>query len=199
MEDLYQYSAYTCPNVEFYKNSKLVNNFKTIFSNDIVKKGTSYHAGGNRTDTTSGLPALDAFKIPGTGDLTNWITSCLLDSSEKFTNKKASGIKFLRNWINIYHNRATMACHNHIAAGIDSHVAIFYQTVPKENYSKFVFVRTATWDQPLAEIAVEDQQILDVHEGLLLVHHSSAWHAVTQHLNDEPRIAMIFDFLYEFN
>lgn len=210
MNNFYPYKIYNCDNRDFFKNDKLVSNLDKIFL--YLKNKSSplnletYICGTGQVPVSKpshnfGLPALDAFKIPGVKNLADWINECLLDASVNLFHEPADKIRILRNWINFsYLGNGRHDCHAHIIEEYpNSHVAIFYQSAPSDNSCQFGFVKNVTSNQKLKDVKEEDRHMIDITEGMLIVHHNNAWHGTEVHSSTEPKIAMIFDFIYESN
>lgn len=195
MADFYLYDRYHCDDAEIYANEKLVNKLNELFSHPVVRQEKTYEQ-SNNANTTMGLAGLYTVNLKEADRLVAWVRDKIMQSSVKFMGRPARDIKFGRNWANIGYRGSEMSCHMH-TDDPTFHVAIFYQCVPPGGSDLILINPEAVVEHQAAlEFDEQDRQHLNVRTGDLIIHHGSAWHAVTPHNSDTPRIVMPFDFNY---
>jgi hypothetical protein len=120
--------------------------------------------------------------------LIDYITGIIVENFYQNPNQQ---IFYPRIWINKIFKHCSGTCHIHSDSDVDG-VVIFYYSSPK-NSSKLIVLK----DNIEGEVREEHFNIshfIDVSTGDLLIHKNDVPHAVSEHLNDEPRICFIFEF-----
>ena len=131
-------------------------------------------------------------------NLTN--VSPLLTYISKFVLKNYFGedylneeILFTRMWVNRIYKHCSGKCHVHYSGNDVSGTAIFYLDVPK-NGSKLIILKQDIGDIIVEKVHDDLAHYLDVESGDLIVHTQVTPHAFSEHLSDDPRTCLIFDF-----
>ena len=134
--------------------------------------------------------------VEGIEPFKNWFEEQALDVSEYFGYPRATGLTYFRAWTNKIFKGCSGNVHDHDP---NSHaMAVFYPLVP-ENSSDFGLVKDGWAHAKNHEIKPENIIWQNVKEGDLLFHETRAWHTVSEHKSDTPRIVFVIEFSYTFN
>ena len=100
-------------------------------------------------------------------------------------------ITFNRMWMNKMFKGCQGKCHSHFY-GVDGGSAVFYYDVPT-NGSKLIILKEKI-DGVVEKKHDKIAHYIPVETGDLIIHHSSVFHAVSEHMSDSCRICFVFDF-----
>jgi hypothetical protein len=214
IEDVFDYKVIRIQstNENLYRNEDLTKSVNHVLNMPTVKdrkrfdKGDSHKGSGF---TSVGQPYLDLVYLPGSGDLTKWLTQQFLLIQKEFGFDGAIDVEYKRSWANRLFTGGQGLCHNHVK--IDKYmeqmtdyspanfkpdlVGIFYVDVP-EGSSDLVFIRNGKDDTYIDDYDNIDKRHLKPVQGELVIHSPEVWHAVSIHNSDLPRNVFVFDIDY---
>ncbi len=182
----------TCNNLSDLVTPTLIQSVNRLIEHpDARAKFEDYKLG--RAITTCGLPHLYFNQAPGNEPLVDWIMNVVIESAPHFGFEKVKEIKIGRNWINVQYKDSTGVCHTHSSTGESPHVvAIFYASAP-DNSADLVFVNNGKDKTMIGDYAPEDLSYQNISQGELVIHDSRAYHTISVHKNDIPRVCFVFE------
>lgn len=153
--------------------------------------------------STFNIPVKSFFDLPGTEAVMEWTKQQIISVAPDMGFDNVSSANLTINWMNIMTKGSFVNCHTHHDDGEEDAprklVAILYLQAP-ENSAKLVViddVKDYTGEfrgVPPSEIPKEECFEIPVTTGDLLVHKVAVPHAVSEHLNDEPRLCLVMEF-----
>lgn len=189
----YPVIAFRCEDSQLYDRKDLKDKINNILDSDIVKQNylPSTHFRG-KCETTVLL--VDMIKVEDFAEaipLVAWIKDRILECRTELNSNKTD-VVFRQTFINRYHKGFEGASHDHHSM---SGVAIFYLEAD-ELGSDLVFLKNPGHGRFPKEVLEMDKFHFKVRTGDLVVHHPDHWHAISEHLSDNARVCLIFDFQY---
>lgn len=148
--------------------------------------------------TTVGLENTNSLilRINNVEELIHYVSEVIMKSFFKkdfYTHK----VVMTNMWMNKIYLNSKVRCHTHEKReNIKSGVAIFYLNAPK-NGSKLIILKNDIGNNFVTDEHLDISHYLKVDSGDLIIHSSDVPHAVSTHLNIEPRICLVFDFSLE--
>lgn len=134
--------------------------------------------------------------VDGIEPFKKWFEEQALEISDYFGKPNATGVTYFRAWTNKIYKGCSGNVHDHDP---DSDaMAVFYPLAP-EGSADFGFVKDGWAHARNNEIAIENLAWQNVEEGDLIFHETNAWHTVSEHQSDTPRIVFVIEFSYTFN
>lgn len=134
--------------------------------------------------------------VDGIEPFKQWFTSQALDVCAYFDKPGATGITFYRAWANKIFKGCSGNVHDHDPES--DAMAVFYPLAP-EGSADFGLVKDGWAHARNHEILPENIAWQNVKEGDLLFHETRAWHTVSEHTADSPRIVFVMEFTYTFD
>ena len=191
----YKVARTLCEDSFIYKNSKIVNGLEKLFSDPNLCPCLDDQNGEGVS--TFRLKDYFLFKdVDGIDDFKNWFEEQALTVADYFNKPGATGLKYFRAWTNKIYKGCSGNVHDHDP---DSDaMAVFYPLVP-ENSADFAFVKDGWPHARNHEISLENICWQGVKEGDLIIHETRAWHTVSEHKADSPRIVFVIEFSYTFD
>jgi len=103
---------------------------------------------------------------------------------------KKEKILYTRIWSNKIYRDCSGRCHTH--GGINDGSAIFYYKCP-DNSSDLIILKNKI-DGLVKDEHKNISKHIKVESGDLIIHDKNVPHAISKHMNDDPRICFVFDF-----
>jgi hypothetical protein len=194
VENVFGYNVvrHVCEDLPSLLTPTLINSVNRLIEHpDAAAKFEDYKLG--RAITTCGLPHLYFNKAPGNEELAAWIMDRIIESAKFFGYDNPKELKIGRNWINIQYKDSTGVCHTHSNTGKEPMVvAIFYASAPPGS-ADLVFVNNGRDKTMLSDYTEEERAYQNICQGELVIHDSRAYHTISTHLNEIPRVCFIFE------
>lgn len=184
-----------CEDVSIYKNNKMLEGLDKLFSDPNLCPCLDDQNGEGIS--TFRLKDYFLFKdVDGIDLFKEWFEKQALRVSDYFGYPNATGVTYFRAWTNKIFKGCSGNVHDHDP---DSHaMAVFYPVAP-EGSADFGLVRNGWAHARNHEIKDENLHWMNVKEGDLIFHETRAWHTVSEHKSDSPRIVFVIEFRYTFN
>lgn len=188
----YKLARTHCDDESIYKNKEMVEGLDKLFADPKLCPCLDDQNGEGIS--TFRLKDYFLFKdVDGIGLFKLWFEEQALRVSDYFGHPGATGITYFRAWSNKIFKGCSGNVHDHDP---DSHaMAVFYPLAP-ENSADFGLVKDGVAHQRNHEILPENLSWQNVKEGDLLFHETRAWHTVSEHTADTPRIVFVMEFKY---
>ena len=188
----YKLARTHCDDESIYKNKAMVEGLDKLFADPKLCPCLDDQNGEGIS--TFRLKDYFLFKdVDGIGPFKLWFEEQALRVSDYFGHPGATGITYFRAWSNKIFKGCSGNVHDHDP---DSHaMAVFYPLAP-ENSADFGLVKDGVAHQRNHEILPENLSWQNVKEGDLLFHETRAWHTVSEHTADTPRIVFVMEFKY---
>jgi hypothetical protein len=175
---------------EFYQSLYLKQDINDLFdSNLILTKGLFSRE--QRGVAYSSCPIGDNSLVTQLTDVSQLINHITELVANQFYNDPDKQIVYPRIWVNKMFKNCSGICHTHQTPGIDG-VCVFYYNVP-ENGSKFIVLKKNI-NGEVTEDHKDISHYIQVKTGDALIHKNTVPHAVSEHMNDDPRICFVFEF-----
>tara|TARA_B110000503_G_scaffold68570_1_gene107054 strand:- start:7349 stop:7945 length:597 start_codon:yes stop_codon:yes gene_type:complete len=189
--DDYKVARFHCDDEMIYKNTTMVQGLDTLFTNpDLDPNLVDQNGKGLSTFT---VPKYKLFEVNGIDLFKQWFTDRALETAEYFGHTDATAIVINRAWSNKIWKGCSGNVHDHDP---ESHaMAVFYPLAP-EGSADLAFVRDGVDHARNHEVLSENLAWQDVREGDVLFHETRAWHTVSEHSADSPRIVFVIEFSY---
>lgn len=131
--------------------------------------------------------------VDGIEPFKEWFEKQALSVSDYFGKPNATGVTYFRAWTNKIYKGCSGNVHDHDP---DSDaMAVFYPLAP-EGSADFGLVKDGWAHARNNEILPENISWQNVKEGDLLFHETRAWHTVSEHNSEDPRIVFVLEFSY---
>jgi hypothetical protein len=186
-----------CSDTDLYQNTELISKIDILLSLPLIvnrTKGGKYDSAQGTVLTSAGNEESDIVHMPGAEALVEWITSQILKTSPT-----AQTIEYKRSWVNKMFKDSQGLVHAHVHPDYKippvDFVAIFYLQVP-DNGSDLIFIKEGEFNTPYSDYPIRDRHHIKCSSGDLIVHSPLAYHAVSKHLSDTPRICLVFEGMY---
>jgi len=188
----YKVARTHCNNESIYKNKKITEGLDKLFADPNLCPCLEDQNGEGIS--TFRLKEYFLFKdVEGIDEFKQWFENQALSVSEYFGHSNATGITYYRAWTNKIFKGCSGNVHDHDP---NSHaMAVFYPLAPA-NSADFGFVKDGWAHAKNNEIKAENIAWQNVKEGDLIFHETNAWHTVSEHLSEEPRIVFVMEFSF---
>jgi len=187
----YNVCRFKCHDETLYRTEKLIAGIDNLFNNSDLDDDLNNQM--KHGISTFGIEKYKLLEIDGIDLLIKWITSKILESRSFFGYKDAIDVDISQAFTNKMWPGATGKVHNHTPTRHG--VIVFYFQQP-ENGSDLVLVKDSSIGVDLENIAEKDKHYLNVRQGDLIIHETSAWHGVSLHKGTSPRIVFILEYKY---
>ena len=170
-----------------YKNDLFEKSIKNII--ELSKDFSPIESCGKAFSTCNRTLEWNLSNLKNYESLFDYISQIIV---KNYYNNKVKKILYKRIWVNIMFKECHVKCHVH--DGESEGTAIFYYDVP-ENGSQLLIMKE---DIGLKEVTEEYKDITEyvkVESGDLIIHPNNVPHAVSKHMNSNPRICVVFDFI----
>lgn len=183
-----------CEDESIYKNKELVEGLDFLFSQSNLDPYLEDQNGKGLS--TFRVPGYWLFDVRGIELFQKWFKIQALEVSDYFGQPNATDIKIFRCWTNKGWKGYSGNVHDHDP---DSHaMAVFYPLAP-EGSADFGLVKDGWAHAKNHEILPENIAWQNIKEGDLIFHETRAWHTVSEHKSDNPRIVFVIEFSYTFD
>jgi hypothetical protein len=181
-----------CDDSHIYKNTKMITGLDKLFSDPNLCSQLEDQNG--KGVSTFRVPGYFLFNdIDGIELFKEWFEQQALTVCEYFGHPGATGIKYFRAWTNKAWKGASGNVHDHDP---NSHaMAVFYPLAP-EGSADFGLVKDGWAHAKNHEIPDGNIAWQNIREGDCLFHETRAWHTVSEHTSDDPRIVFVVEFSY---
>jgi len=127
-----------------------------------------------------------------------------------FEEMKISNFRLRRSWHNINYKNSYVESHAHTPkswltndnisenTNYEMLVCVFYLEAP-ENSGKLAIINDKTWNMLPLDFEQDKVHYITVKPNMLVCHKHDLLHAVSEHLSDDRRICIIFEYLFEYN
>jgi hypothetical protein len=183
--------------LQLYENEELSQGIIEIFkSKFILEEGTHSPEKNNEGYSTCGLGNHFVTDLKNINPLINYISDIIMKNFYNYAHiPRDKKIFYTRMWINKIHKNCSGKIHTH--EGHNDGTAIFYYKVP-ENGSKLIISK---YKKDIDQIEQTNEnnvfEYIDVKTGDLIIHKRDVPHGVSEHLNTEPRICFVLDFMIQ--
>jgi hypothetical protein len=111
-------------------------------------------------------------------------------------NMKIKNVSLYRSWHNINYKNSYVVSHLHenLTTKLKTQVFILYLEAP-ENSGKFAIIDDDRADLRCIDFDQDRVHYLTVKPNMLICHDGTVNHAVSEHLSDEKRICIIFEYI----
>jgi hypothetical protein len=185
-----------CEHTNYYANTEILHGVDRIFNLPEIKnrpRGTNWDSHYGQGETSEIVPMLGPANLPGTSQLTAWIL-------EQCKQALGADVGIDRSWMNRLQTGSQGRCHRHM--GVDREgmqqtpdlVAIFYVNNPPGG-SRLIVVKEGVAGQLPSDMLEANKHYIQPQTGDLIMHGPEVWHAVSEHLADEPRICFVYQLL----
>lgn len=188
----YKIARTHCDDELIYKNSAIVAGLDKLFSDPKLCPCLDDQNGAGVS--TFRLKDYFLFKdVDGIEPFREWFEVQALKVSDYFGHPDAKGVTYFRAWTNKIFKGCSGNVHDHDP---NSHgMALFYPLAPS-NSADFGLVKDGWAHARNHEILPENIAWQNVKEGDCLFHETHAWHTVSEHTSDDPRIVFVIEFSY---
>ena len=188
----YKLARTHCSDTTLYKSPQIVAGIDKLFSDPNLCPCLEDQNGEGVS--TFRLKDYFLFKdVDGIDPFKQWFEQQALNVSEYFGHPNAKSIKYFRAWANKIWKGCSGNVHDHDPG---SHaMAVFYPLAP-ENSADFGLVKDGWAHAKNYELLPENIAWQNVKEGDLIFHETHAWHTVSEHRFDEPRVVFVIEFSY---
>jgi hypothetical protein len=190
----YKIARTKCKDINIYKSQEITNGLDQLFLDPNLCPCLDDQNG----EGISTFRLKDYFlfnDVKGIEPFKKWFEEQALEVSDYFDHPNATGITYFRAWTNKIFKGCSGNVHDHDP---DSHaMAVFYPLVP-EGSSDFGFVKDGWAHAKNHEILPDNLSWQNIEEGELIFHETNAWHTVSEHNSDTPRIVFVIEFRYTY-
>jgi Putative 2OG-Fe(II) oxygenase len=183
-----------CDHVYYFNNTDLNSSVTSIFNLSEIKnrvRGADWDSHVGEGLTSEIIPYLGPANVPGSKDLTAWITQRVRDALQ------VDKVTILKSWMNRMDFGSQGRCHNHISLDgsepTPDLVGIFYVNNPK-NGSNLVLIKDGIPGALHSEFEEFNKFYITPKTGDLILHRPGIWHAVTEQNSNESRICFVYHF-----
>jgi hypothetical protein len=189
--DDYKVARFHCGDEMIYKNPTMVQGLDTLFTNpDLDPNLVDQNGKGLSTFT---VPKYKLFEVDGIELFKQWFTDRAIEAAAYFGQPGASDIIINRAWSNKIWKGCSGNVHDHDP---ESHaMAVFYPLAPKGS-ADLAFVKDGVDHARNHEVLIENLAWQNIQEGDVIFHETHAWHTVSEHTIDNPRIVFVIEFSY---
>lgn len=191
----YKIARTHCNDPNIYKGSEITKGLEKLFSDPKLCPCLEDQNGTG----ISTFRLKDRFlfnDVDGIEPFKHWFETQALMVSDYFGKPNATGISYFRAWTNKIWKGCSGNVHDHDP---DSDaMAVFYPLAPDES-ADFGLVKNGWAHARNHEIPSGNLIWQNIKEGDLLFHETHAWHTVSEHRNDLPRIVFVIEFSYTFD
>ena len=117
-----------------------------------------------------------------------------------FKNAAATNLKLSRAWNNVNYKNSYTVSHNHNVLDTNMLACIFYLEAP-EYSGKFAIINEPLNDKTINLSCTDFDQTkvhyINVEANMLICHAGDVTHAVSEHLSDQRRTCVIFEYILE--
>jgi hypothetical protein len=191
----YKVARTRCEDEIIYKSPEIVAGLNKLFSDPNLCPCLDDQNGEGIS--TFRLKDYFLFKdVDGIEPFKGWFENQAILVSDYFGKPGATGVTYFRAWTNKIFKGCSGNVHDHDP---DSDaMAVFYPLAP-EGSADFAFVKDGWAHARNHEILPENISWQNIKEGDLIIHETRAWHTVSEHQNDIPRIVFVIEFSYTFD
>jgi len=183
-----------CENPDFYQNKALVNSVERMLELPWVKdriQGDKYDSAYGNVLTTVSNDYSDLTITPGMEKLLAWVNEQLLK-----TNQDATSVQYTRTWMNKMFKNSEGLVHAHVHPDFNENnldfVAIFY-LASTEDSANLTFIKEGKFNTHYYDYPVDRRISIPCTPGDMIVHAPHAYHSVTKHIHDDPRVCFVFE------
>jgi len=183
-------------------NDKSIYQNQTFLKNIDLMLGTEYRVSlqgkGKSQTSVYNKKVFTPDKLPmdfdGADELKLWLTKRVPKALELLSDYNYDRrITVYRNWINKKYLNSCIIPHNH-GSQKDFFVGVFYINYPKDSGKLFFTKHYDETKHHIEDYDDEDVHVVNETEGEFIIHRGDMVHGVTEHLNEDPRLSMIFEF-----
>lgn len=184
-----------CDDKSIYQNETFLKNIDLLLGTEYrvspQGKGKSQTSVYNESIFTPDKLPID---FDGAEKLKLWLIKCVPVALELLSDYKYDRpITIHRNWVNKKYFNSSIIPHHH-GKMKNFFVAVFYINYPKDSGKLFFTKHRDETKHNIEDYDDEDVHVVNESEGELIVHKGDMIHGVTEHLNKNPRLSMIFEF-----
>lgn len=180
-----------CDDESIYKNPELSKGLTDLFNRSDLDPYLEDQNGPGLS--TFRVPGYWLFDVPGIEPFQKWFKEQALELRDYFGQPNATDIKFFRCWTNIGWKGYSGNVHDHDPG---SHaMAVFYPLAP-EGSADFGLVKDGWAHAKNHEIPAGNIAWQNIKEGDCIFHQTHAWHTVSEHTSEDPRIVFVMEFSY---
>jgi hypothetical protein len=192
VENIFGHKIYRiqCTDSNLYRNAELTASVDRVFDLPEIKKFNGNRGSQNGNGLTFvDHPYLSLEHLPGSKPLMDWVARQIIANTDR------TGITFVRSWANRIFKDCTGILHNHHGYGHVDITGILYVDVP-DHGAELIFVKGGEIGKSHLDYAPEDRYYLQPKQGELILHDSTIFHTVGQHVVDMTRTVFVFDAVY---
>lgn len=188
----YKIARTHCNDKNIYKSPEIVAGLDKLFSDPKLCPCLDDQNGEGVS--TFRLKDYFLFKdVDGIDPFLAWFKEQALSVSDYFGYPNAKDVTFFRAWTNKIYKGCSGNVHDHDP---NSHaMAVFYPLAPEDS-ADFGLVKDGWAHAKNHEIKPENISWQNIKEGDLIFHETRAWHTVSEHKSDEPRIVFVMEFRF---
>lgn len=188
----YKVARTKCKDLEIYKSKEISKGLNQLFSDPNLCPCLDDQNG--EAVSTFRLKDYFLFKnVKGIDQFKQWFEVQALAVSSYFGHPDAKGVTYFRAWTNKMFKGSSGNVHDHDP---DSHaMAVFYPIAP-DGSADFGLVKDGWAHAKNHDIPLENISWQNVKEGDLIFHETNAWHTVSEHKSEEPRVVFVIEFSY---
>lgn len=179
--------------------------YRKVFTNQLINLGHCYvdntkHYPGiqKRGNIISSVTNVKDFQnLFGLSLLTAVLKPAIIEARQLMCkNMKIKNVSLYRAWHNINYKNSYVVSHVHdnLTTKLKTQVFILYLEVP-ENSGKFAIIDDDRADLRCIDFDQDKVHYITVKPNMLICHDSKVNHAVSEHLSDEKRICIIFEYI----
>ena len=162
---------------------------------DVQKRGESTTTVG-RYNGVRLILDLPAFKL-----LEKVLLPSIIEARDSiFKNVAANNLKLSRAWNNVNYKNSFVVTHNHNILDTNVLACIFYLEAPEDS-GKFSIINEPLNDKTINLSCTDFDQTkvhyINVEANMLICHAGDVTHAVSEHLSDQRRTCVIFEYILE--
>jgi hypothetical protein len=192
VENIFGHKIYRiqCTDSNLYRNAELTASVDRVFDLPEIKKFNGNRGSQNGNGLTFvDHPYLSLEHLPGSKPLMDWVARQIIANTDR------TGITFVRSWANRIFKDCTGILHNHHGYGHVDITGLLYVDVP-DHGAELIFVKGGEIGKSHLDYAPEDRYYLQPKQGELILHDSTIFHTVGQHVVDMTRTVFVFDAVY---
>jgi hypothetical protein len=188
----YKLARTHCDDAEIYKSKQITDGLDKLFGNrDLNPCLEDQNGKGISTFRVPGYFLFD--DVDGIDPFQKWFEEQALEIAEYFGHANATGVTYFRAWTNKIWKGCSGNVHDHDP---NSHaMAVFYPLAP-EGSADFGLVKDGWAHAKNNEIPDGNIAWQHIREGDCLFHETRAWHTVSEHTSEDPRIVFVIEFSY---
>lgn len=153
--------------------------------------------------STFNIPVKSFFELEGTDKILDWTKEQIVAVAPKYGFDNVQSAELAINWMNIMTKESFVNCHTHHDDGEEGTlrklVAILYLQAPEDSAKLVIIDNLKDYTGefrgvPPRDIPEAERFPIAVTTGDLLIHRVAVPHAVSEHLNDIPRLCLVMEF-----